>query len=139
MITEYSTDIADLICFKIIEGKSLVKTCEELDVNYRLVFNWLKEHAEFLDNYTRAREIQADSLADGVLDVADDSTIPADERRVRIDARKWYAGKLKPKKYGDSTQIKHADADGNKISVNEVLNQINGSTSGLPRADETPK
>jgi hypothetical protein len=38
------------------------------------VFNWLRLHAEFLEQYTRAREEQADALAEDMLDIADDGT-----------------------------------------------------------------
>ena len=36
--------------------------------------------------------------------------------KLRIDTRKWMAAKLAPKKYGDSTTIKHADANGEKLA-----------------------
>ena len=55
--------------------------------------------------------------------------------RLRVEARKWWAAKVNPKKYGDSTQIKHADADGNKLDtaplVNELLS-VMGSASNTP-------
>ena len=38
-----------------------------------------------------------------MLEIAD-STNMADDRRVKIDARKWMAGKLRPKVYGDKVQ-----------------------------------
>jgi hypothetical protein len=53
---------------------------------------------------TRAREDQADTLADEILDIADDSSLDPSDRRVKIDARKWIASKLKPKTYGDKVQ-----------------------------------
>lgn len=103
---EYSEALAEEICFELSQGKSLVRVCKELGVEYRYVFKWIGENDKFRDNYARAREAQADYLADGILDISDDSNLPSDDRRVRIDARKWIAGKLKPKKYGDSTTIK---------------------------------
>lgn len=67
-----------------------------------------------------AREDQADTLADEILEIADESEndtyevdlgdgviIQKENRevvnrsRLRVDARKWVAAKLKPKKYGD--------------------------------------
>jgi hypothetical protein len=29
--------------------------------------------------------------------------------RLRVDTRKWYASKVLPKKYGDSSTLKHSD------------------------------
>jgi terminase small subunit-like protein len=36
------------------------------------VFRWLARHAEFRDQYARAREVQADYLAEEILEIADD-------------------------------------------------------------------
>jgi len=79
------------------------------------VLKWLNKHEEFVVQYTRAREVQADTLIDETLDIADDSTNDWMERRgqivengeaiqrsrLRIDTRKWIAGKMRPKKYGE--------------------------------------
>lgn len=107
--SSYTQEIGDKICEGIAQGNSLVRVCNALDIDYSTVYDWIKKHPDFADNYTHAREAQADYLADGVLDIADDSNLQADDRRVKIDARKWYAGKLKPKKYGDKLGVGQAD------------------------------
>jgi len=51
--------------------------------------------------------------------------------RLRVDARKWTASKLKPKKYGDKTTTEHSGVDGKPIehawSV-EIVDAANPST-----------
>lgn len=84
------------------------------------VFRWLAENELFRDNYARAREVQADVLADEILEIADEGrndTYVDDEGRertdydvvarskLRVDARKWIASKLLPKKYGERQQV----------------------------------
>lgn len=89
------------------------------------VFVWLSEDPEFSEQYARAREAQADALFDDILSIADDGTNDWMERRnadgdvigwqengeairrsqLRIESRKWMAGKLKPKKYGERLAI----------------------------------
>lgn len=89
------------------------------------VFKWLDGSDEFAKNYTRAREAQADLLFDETLEIADDSANDWEERKhfagddespqvngeaiarakLRIDTRKWMAGKLRPKKYGEKLDI----------------------------------
>jgi hypothetical protein len=61
---------------------------------------WLGENAHFRERYARARECQAEVFADSITLIADGEGDPND-KRVRIDARKWIASKLLPKKYGD--------------------------------------
>jgi hypothetical protein len=85
----------------------------------------LLRHPEFADQYTRAREEQADTLADEIIQIADEQpeVIPVVDKRTgeliehkldgaflqwqknRIEARKWTAMKLKPKKYGDRVGV----------------------------------
>lgn len=130
--------MGDKICLAISEGSSLVRACKELKVDFHHVFQWIKEVPGFAEDYAHAREAQADFHVDEIIDISD--TEPDSQKaRVRIDARKWVAGKMKPKKYGDSTQVKHADADGNKLTLQSVLGDINGRTSDLPRAEEIPE
>lgn len=65
---------------------------------------WLAQDSEFSAQYARAREGQADTLADELVEIADEEPDPQ-RARVRIDARKWYASKLQPKKYGDKLDM----------------------------------
>jgi hypothetical protein len=69
------------------------------------VFRWLadEERQTFREQYARAREEQAECLADEIVGIADGDNEDADPQRdkLRVDARKWVAAKLKPKKYGD--------------------------------------
>lgn len=109
--TDYTEELADLICEGIAEKIPLARLCEENDKlpKPRTIYNWLRTHAEFLQNYTRAKEDQADYLAEECLDIADDAGIEPADKRIRVDTRKWLASKFKPKKYGDKQQIDIAD------------------------------
>lgn len=117
--SDYTPEIAAEICAKLVMGESLRSICGAEDMPaIATVYLWLGKHPEFMEQYTRAREDQADTLADEIIDIADDKagdTIvdqDGNERadtewinrsRLRVDARKWVAAKLKPKKYGDKT------------------------------------
>lgn len=86
------------------------------------VFRWLNTPSleRFCDQYARAREAQADRFAEEILQIADDgkNDTYVDENgvkrvdqdnvnrsKLRVDARKWLASKLAPKKYGDKQQV----------------------------------
>lgn len=123
--TEFDQAIADAICEKIADGQSLRSICASEDMPAKsTVFKWLIQQTEFADQYTRAREAQADALFDEIQDIADDGSndyitkTNADgseyeavnsehiqRSRLRVDARKWMASKLQPKKYGDKQEI----------------------------------
>jgi hypothetical protein len=79
------------------------------------VCRWLAANKGFREQYARARELQADALFDDILDIADgrkallEGNDPDVQRdRLAVDARKWMAGKLQAKKYGDKLDLNHS-------------------------------
>lgn len=123
----FSQPIADAICERIAEGESLRTICRDEAMPAKsTVFKWLSlpEYAAFADQYTHAREAQADALVDEIVDISDDGSndyvtkTNADgssyeavnsehiqRSKLRVDARKWVASKLKPKKYGEKLAL----------------------------------
>lgn len=111
--SDYTEELADKICERIADGESLRAICRDDEMpNKSTVFRWLATNTAFCDQYTHARDAQADSLFDDCLAISDgkDDTPSVDiqERRLRVDTRKWMAGKLKGK-YSD--KVKHVGGD----------------------------
>lgn len=110
--TDYSQELADKICERIADGESLRSICRDDEMpGTSAVCKWLGKYPEFAEQYARARELQADSLFDDILDIADKGLKgleTPEDRRIQIDARKWMAGKLKGK-YSD--KVKHVGGD----------------------------
>lgn len=104
----YSAQVAERICADLADGHPLRSAAVAQGISLQTAYNWLNNNPEFLEQYTRARNDQADTLADDMLTIADNPEIPSDDKRIRVDARKWIASKLKPKKYGDKTQLEHS-------------------------------
>lgn len=124
------------ICEQIALGRSLTAICREDPGMPRLtsVFDWMRD-PEFSEQYARAHEAQADVLADEIVGIADDGRndkmLDDDGKpftdhdviarsRLRVDARKWVAAKLKPKVYGE-----------------RVLNQLTGADDGPIQVEDT--
>lgn len=139
-MTSFSTEVFDTICERLADGESLRAICRDEDMPAAgTVCRWLAEDEEgkLREQYARARELQADALFDDVLDIADDARNDWMERRgeedagwqangehiqrsrLRIDARKWMAGKLRPKVYGEKVAHEHAGPGGGPM-VTEV-------------------
>ena len=134
----YNDMVVDKLCRLIAtSNKGLHHICKNNPdlPEYKTIFNWLNDpdKKDFLHKYVRAREEQAEYLADEIIEIADDSsrdTIVTDDgreifnqefaqrSRIRIDARKWIASKLKPKKFGDK-MILSGDKD-NPITVENI-------------------
>lgn len=98
----------DRICSQIAEGRSLRAVLREDEgmPASSTVFKALTLDKDFAEQYGRAREAQADALFDEILEIADDKTTPDTNRsRLMVDARKWMAGKLRPKVYGEKMDM----------------------------------
>lgn len=104
-LNTYTPEIGEEICLALMQGISLNTTCKKLGIATSTVCTWLTQpdKVEFAEKYARAREVMADTLAEEILDIADNEKLTPDSRRIRVDVRKWYAGKVRPKKYGDKT------------------------------------
>lgn len=107
--TAYTAAVAEAICEKLASGDSLRAICEADDMPHEAtVRGWAIENREgFYTQYTRARDIGLDCMADRVLTDADTAT-DASLGRLKMDARRWYLSKMAPKRYGDKVETVHS-------------------------------
>lgn len=128
--SDYTQELADEICHKLSEGTSLRKICLANDMPCKsTVFRWLRTNQSFLDQYTRAKQESADAHSEMVIDATEvepergeDGKIDAswvNLQRLKVDARKWTASKLNPKKYGDKQFTEHSGT----LSLEQLMAQ----------------
>jgi len=114
--TDYTKDMADKICEKIANGRSLRSICAEDGVPpMKTIYRWLEANEEFRHQYARARDKQADYFAEEIIEIADSAeaeSAAVSKAKLQIDARKWAASKIAPKKYGDKQEIDVKSSDG---------------------------
>lgn len=132
--SEYTEAVALQICERLADGESLRAICRDEHMPGRsTVFQWLAANKSFADQYAHAREAQADALFEDILEIADDNSgdvkvVGDDERevcntefvqraRLRVDARKWMASKLAPKKYGEKLDLSHGGDVGLTVNI----------------------
>lgn len=146
--SDYSVELADALCERISNGESLRAICREDGMpNKSTVFRWLAAEADFATKYAHAREEQADLHAEAIVEISDEveiettykgeevvlelSSAAVARNRLRVDARKWYAAKLAPKKYGDKIQTEHSGSIGlTKQLSNAELEAIAAGSGG---------
>lgn len=106
-MVDFSPKLFDRICERIAEGESLRGICEGADMPARVnVFRWLEGDEALRNQYARAREHQADHEFDEIKAIADLASVEdVQVARLRVDTRKWRAGKLRPKVYGDKVDL----------------------------------
>lgn len=119
----YTEEQGNLICDKLTEGVSLRKLCMQDDFpTASTVYVWLDRFPEFAEKYARAREAATEDMLEDIIEIADNPKLEAQDKRVRIDARKWAMSKLKPKKYGDKVGVEHTGPGGGAVQVEHTAN-----------------
>jgi len=106
--TIYDEKIAAEILHRMSEGETLTAICsEEGKPGRSTVCMWAinDNPPGFYDRYAKARELQALAIAEDALDISDDKSDDPASRRIRVDARKWFASKMNPAKFGDKSQV----------------------------------
>jgi hypothetical protein len=99
--TDHADAIMDQICERIAAGEGLRAICRDQDMpSAAAIRRWLRESEAFRARYARAREDRADVLADEIIEIADRAEGPT-AARLQVEARKWAAAKLAPKRYGE--------------------------------------
>ncbi|WP_315831078.1 hypothetical protein [Bradyrhizobium prioriisuperbiae] len=149
--TVYSVELADAICRELSAGRSLTDICHDAgmpdEASVRL---WAHDDRKgFGARYRQARQFGYETLADEMLDIADDSrndfverrkangevTLVADQEaitraRLRVETRRWLLGRMLPKTYGDELDVTAADEAGHSWA--DLLKAVDGRSRGLP-------
>lgn len=143
--TIYTDDLAKLICSRIASGESVRSICEDDDMPVKsTVMLWLidGEHQFFSDQYAKARQIQAETLADELFDIADDGTNDWMKRsgkdgeeayilngeavarsRLRVDTRKWFLSKVLPK-FADKPETPKTPTDDLVTVIGNLIDKL---------------
>lgn len=134
----------DAICEMVAECRPLMDIAKEVGVGFGYLSDWLSR-PEHLEKYARAREAQADRHAEEILRIADDgkSDTYIDEHgnervdqevvarsKLRVDARKWLASKMRPKVYGDKLDL-GGHVGMSNLTNEQLIAQTQALASGL--------
>ena len=123
MPTKRHDDVEAEILRRISEGEPLATICRSDPKRFphpTTWGDWVAADETLAFAYARAREVGFDAIAAEGLTIVDDVDEDPASRRVRADYRLKLLAKWDPKRYGDAMLHKHADADGEKIKLDEV-------------------
>ncbi len=113
-------DFAPEILKRLESGESLRSICKtEGFPTEAAVRNWALTDDLFASQYTRARDLGLDAMADQVQEIASSVMEAADVPRARLefDAKRWYLSKLAPKRYGDRIENRLSGPEGEALKI----------------------
>lgn len=106
----YTTELATKFCAAVAEGdKSIRSICKLPGMPTKnTIFRWLRENEGFLAMYQAAKDEQADTFIDDVVEIADTckaTKSSIQKAKLQIYARIEAAQKMRPKKYGNKVEL----------------------------------
>lgn len=148
----YTPTLARKICARIMQGETVDAITKSPGFPVlKTLLSWLADPRlkRFHEAYYWARRIQAELRVDEIFTIADDGTndwkpkfdkhgeqigfMPDQEvvqrSRLRVETRKWYAGKMLPHIYGEQTQVKDEVIGELASLLKEAMNK----DTGLPK------
>lgn len=111
------------LCAYIVKGGNIAELARERAFTYSALRQWIEADAARAAAYARAREDRSDTLADEIVAISDELAVEevrdadgnkiglkldataVQRNRLRVDARKWVAAKLKPRVYGEKLDV----------------------------------
>lgn len=132
-------ELYDLLCEKIAGcTQSLAGIVEQLRGQHQgfpsiaIIYKRLREDEAFAQQYSRAKEDQADLMADQIMEIADDASndengnVSVQRAKLRVESRKWLSSKLKSKVYGDRTERAQIN-----VQINNAVDPVDLSAYSL--------
>lgn len=102
----YTKKIGDEIIKRISNGETLSVIAKDLGFYQDSVYDWMNKDKDFSDRYSKAKEKQAASLINELIDETKElNNDRALAMRVRSDLLKWYAARVAPAEFGEVKRI----------------------------------
>lgn len=118
---KYNKELSDYICARVATSThGLRRLCAEDDQlpSATTIDYWRYIYPEFEEAYDKAKVRQAKLLAEQTLELADESRDDPDAInaiKLQIDTRRWLAGKLQPRKFGERTTVETVDESSEEL------------------------
>lgn len=122
---ENKAEQVEEICTRLWAGEPLAQICrDEHMAAARTVYQWMDADPQVETVIAQARKHGAHAIAVDALNIADNLTGDPQRDRLRVDTRLKLLAKWSPKDYGDSTQLRHADANGEKLDTQPLVSEL---------------
>lgn len=122
-------EIIEEICERLELGEALVRICKDSRLpSAAAVVEWQQSDPLIGERIARAREVGEDNIAANMRSVArgEEGYATGDVQRDKliIDTDFKLLAKFNPKRWGESTQLRHADADGQKLDTAPLVSEL---------------
>lgn len=131
------------VCGRLAKGEPLTVICSDEGMpSVVTLFEWGEKDPSIAEAFARARTAGFDAIALDALQILegkrplDGLAVDVQRDKARADIRMKLLAKWDPKRYGDAFQLKHADADGEKLDTAPLITELMGLLRPAKAAQE---
>lgn len=128
--TIFTPELSEKILKRVVDGESIRSICRDDDMpSLSAFFRWIVEKPDFKEQYDHATDVRAETIFEEALEIADTVLMGekvktsgegdtlkvetqtgdmVDRARLKVDTRKWFLSKLKPKRFGERLDLNHS-------------------------------
>lgn len=117
------------ICERLAAGEALASIARDAHMpGWRIIYEWRDSDTELATAIRHAREVGEEAIAARMRRVANGdqhaSTGDVMRDKLIIDTDFKLLAKFNPKRWGEATQIRHADAEGGKLDTQPLVGEL---------------
>lgn len=104
----YTDEMGERICAALAASERGIRAVLNSDPDFPSLSTfqgWMRNHASLSVLYARAKQQQLEAMAEDIVDISMDDSLDPNDKRIRIDTRKWLLSKLMSKTYGDKLDV----------------------------------
>lgn len=131
----FNENLFNAVLVRLGEGETVRAIAKDMGFHKGTFWRICEDNAELAARYARAREVQAHDQFERIVQLAqmtENGEIDPQAARVAIDARKWAACKLMPKKYGEKIEVDQKVTVEAGESILALLSSVRAEREALP-------
>lgn len=122
---QYVNDIYIDLINEVANGANIIAlTRSERYPTFQAFFAYLSKNPEIAVLYEQAKQMKSHYLIEETILIADSCDDNVPKAVLQNKTRQHYAAKVNPQEYGDSSTLRLADNDGNKLTLSTIIDQI---------------
>jgi hypothetical protein len=105
---DYDPEIAAEVCERVANSEHGLRKVLKSDDRFPTPatwWRWTQNNAQLSGQYALAKRHQLEMMAEDIVDISLDDSLDPNDKRIRIDTKKWLLSKLVAKTYGDKLDV----------------------------------
>lgn len=120
----------EAMILRMFKGESLKRIIDSEQMHPAEFFKTVYGTPGLSESYSQAQKARAELMVEETVEITDEEPDPQ-RARVRIDARRWYASKMQPQKYGEKLDLNVNQTVDIGLALKEARKRL------LPESDPT--